>query len=111
MPRTWPNILGLVNPGHEGVEAVNSRLGQLPGWIVFNRSMARDRQVYSGDDYSQYTDANVGVICCLEWDQGEGGTIPAPGSDRAFPETVPELCRGQLRLPCLDCWQRNECDF
>ena len=79
MPRTWPNILGLVNPGPDGVEVLNSRLGQLPGWVVFNRSMARDRQVYSGDDYSQYTDANVGVICCLEWDQGEGGTIPAPG--------------------------------
>ena len=79
MPRTWPNILGLVNLGHDGVEALNSRMGQLPGWVVFNRSMARDRQVYSGDDYSQYTDANVGVICCLEWDQGEGGTIPAPG--------------------------------
>ena len=84
MPRTWPNILGLVNPGPDGVESLSSRLGQLPGWVVFNRSMAHDKQVYSGDDYSQFTEASVGVICCLEWDHGEGGTIPAPGLIKPF---------------------------
>ncbi len=79
MPRAWPNILGLVNPGLDGIQAFNAQLGMLPGWVVFNRSMAHATQIYSGDDFLQFTNAEVGVICCLEWDHEEGGTIPAPG--------------------------------
>ncbi len=84
MPRTWPNILGLVHPGSDGVEVLQSQLGMLPGWVVFYRSMARAAQVYSGDDFRQFTEAEIGVICCLEWDQGEGGTVPAPGLVKPF---------------------------
>ena len=84
MPRTWPNILGLVNPGPDGVDSLHSQLGMLPGWVVFYRSMARDVQVYSGDDFRSFSDADVGVICCLEWDDSEGGTLPAPGLIKPF---------------------------
>ena len=84
MSRTWPNILGLVNPGSDGVQALHSQLGMLPGWVIFNRSMARATQVYSGDDFRQFSDANMGVICCLEWDHDEGGTVPAPGLVKPF---------------------------
>lgn len=84
MPRTWPKILGLVNPEPDGVDSLNSHLGILPGWVVFHRSMARDAQVYSGDDFRIFTEAEVGVICCLEWDDSEGGTVPAPGLMKPF---------------------------
>lgn len=84
MPRTWPHILGLVNPGSDGVQALSAQLDMLPGWVVFHRSMAHAAQVYSGDDFRQFSDVDVGVICCLEWDHGEGGTIPAPGLIKPF---------------------------
>ncbi len=84
MPLAWPNILGLVNPGSDGVQTLHSQLGMLPGWVIFNRSMARATQVYSGDDFRQFADADVGVICCLEWDHDEGGTVPSPGLVKPF---------------------------
>lgn len=84
MPTTWPSILGLANPPLEEAEELRSQLGALPGWAVFHRSMARDAQVYSGDDFRPYTDAGVGVICCLEWDREDGGTIPAAAMMKAF---------------------------
>lgn len=86
MPSSWPSILGLVNPDSEDIDALQAQLDILPGWAIFQRSMSQPRVVFGGDDYRPYTDAGIGVICCLEWDIGNGGTIPAPEHVSAFVE-------------------------
>ena len=78
MPPSWPNILGLANPGLDNVAVLERHLDVLPGWVIFQRSVAGSPNQHRGDDFRPYSDRGVGVICCLEWDPGQGGTVPTP---------------------------------
>lgn len=78
MPPSWPHILGLANPGLDNVAVLERQLDVLPGWVIFQRSVAGSPNRYRGDDFRPYSDRGVGVICCLEWDPGQGGTVPTP---------------------------------
>ena len=80
----WPNLLGLVNPEEDQPEALQFEFGTAPGWVVFHRNVASDSTVYGGADWSGFAELGIAVICYLEWDPGNEGTIPDSQYTSAF---------------------------
>ncbi len=90
----WPNLLGLVDPDPKDPDGLQTALGHLPGWAVFQRSLFSDATVYRGDDWTGLSDAGTAVICCLEWESGSGGTVPGVEHLPAFASRCREYVQG-----------------
>lgn len=65
-------IFGLHDPGGEQIMLDAGR----PGWLVFPEAIGHDPNDFSGKNFTQWSNRNLGIICRLNNGFGSSGTIP-----------------------------------
>ncbi len=63
-------IYGIHDPGGEGL------MGNNKGWIVFTRAIGSNPNDFSGENFSNYSNAGYGVIVRMNNGYGSSGTLP-----------------------------------
>ena len=65
-------LYGLHDPGGEHIMVGKG----IPGWVLITRGLGHDPNNHSGDNFSQYSNQNLGVMVRLNNGYGGAGTLP-----------------------------------